>query len=339
MQSATRSPPLPLRILGTGEYRPSQRIESTQFDQRWGKPEGWTRRHVGIDHRYFAGADETASRMAAAAARDALARAGLAAEELDAVVSVAGVMEQAIPCTAVLVHRELGLAGSGIPAFDVNATCLGFLVALDLVAAAMAVGRYRRVLLVAGEIASAGLDGSDEDTAALFGDGGAAVVLEAAAPGDGSALLATHMETFSEGAEFCRVRAGGTRLRVADDPAAFLAASRFEMSGRATYRLAAQKLPGFMRGLFQRAGVGVGDLACMIPHQASVKALDHLQRALRLPSDALVRILETHGNQMAASIPLALHHAIEAGRLRRGDLFAMVGSGAGLSFAGAVLRY
>ncbi|MCA7024133.1 MULTISPECIES: beta-ketoacyl-ACP synthase 3 [Stenotrophomonas] len=331
--------PIPLRILGTGEYIPSRRVDSNEFDRRWSKPDGWTRRHVGIDYRHFAGADEPASMMAAQAAQDALRRADLRADQVDAVISVSGVMEQAIPCTAALVQRRLGLSGSRIPAFDVNATCLGFLVALDLVASAIATHRFRRVLLVAGEVASAGLDWDDTDTAALFGDGAAAVVVEAAGKGDASCLLATHMETHSEGTEFCQVRAGGTRVRLSDGAGQFSAASRFEMSGRATYRLAAQKLPGFMRALFDRANVAAGDLKRLVPHQASVKALDHLQRALRLPQDSLVRILETHGNQMAASIPLALHHAIEHGELRRGDLFAMVGSGAGLSFAGAVLRY
>ena len=329
----------PLRIVATGEYVPSRRIDSAEFDQRWGKPAGWTERHVGIGYRHHAGEDEPASIMAAMAAQAALQRAGLRADELDAIVSVGGVMEQAIPCTAVLVQRRLGLMQAATPAFDVNATCLGFPVALDLIAPALASGRYRRVMIVAGEVASAGLDWDDTDTAALFGDGGAAVIVEAAAASDTSCLLATHMETHSEGADYCQVRACGTRMRLADDVDAYARASRFEMAGRATYRLAAQKLPGFMHTLFARAGVEARELTCLIPHQASVKALDHLQRALGLPPQALVRVLETHGNQMAASIPLALHHAIERGALRRGDLFAMVGSGAGLSFAGAVLRY
>lgn len=334
--------PLPLRIASTGYYVPSRRVDSAWFDRHWGKPEGWTRRHVGIDYRHFAGPDEPASLMAAEAARMALDRAGLQARELDAVVSVGGVMEQAIPCTAALVQRRLGLEDSDTPAFDVNATCLGFLAGLDLVAASIAVGRYRRVLLVAGEVPSAGLDWNDTDTAALFGDGGAAVIVEASAPGQDSCLLASHMQTFSEGTGYCQVRGGGTRVRPTELPDGledYQAVHRFQMSGRRTYRLAAQKLPGFMDALFARAGVALERMQQLVPHQASAKALAHLQRALGLREEALVRVLQTHGNQMAASIPVALHHAIDSGRLQRGDLFAMVGSGAGLSFAGAVLRY
>ncbi len=334
-----RSTPIPLRILGTGEYIPSQRVMSGEFDSRWSKPAGWTRRHVGIDYRHHAGPEEPASLMAARAAEDALTRAGLRADQLDCVVSACSVMEQAIPCTGVLVHRRLGLAGSGIPAFDVNATCLSFVTALDLVASLIAVGRYRRVLIVSSEVASAGLDWNDPETAPLFGDGAAAVVVEAGAAGQGSAFIAAHMETYSEGADLCRVRAGGTRLRIDDDLEGFKQAARFEMSGKATYRLAAQHLPRFMERLSARAGVGVGELRKLVPHQASAKALRHLEQALGLRADLLVRVLESHGNQLAASIPVALHTAIERGEIVRGDLIALVGSGAGLSFGGAVLRY
>jgi 3-oxoacyl-[acyl-carrier-protein] synthase-3 len=111
------------------------------------------------------------------------------------------------------------------------------------------------------------------------------------------------------------------------------------MSGRATYRLAAQHLPGYMDRLLARAGVRLGDIKKLVPHQASAKALKHLEAALGLPAEMLVRILATHGNQMAASIPITLHQAIERREIVRGDLIALVGSGAGLSFGGAVLRY
>lgn len=334
-----RPTPIPLRILGTGQYSPTRKVESAEFDARWSKPAGWTRRHAGIDHRFHASADEPASLMGAQAAQSALDRAGLRPDQLDCVISACSVMEQAIPCTAVLIHRRLGLERSGIPAFDINATCLSFVTALDLAAAAIAVGRYRQVLIVSSEIASAGLNWDDPDTAPLFGDGAAAVVVGPCAPGQDSSFFAAHMETYSEGADLCRVRAGGTRVRITDSVDACVDASRFEMSGRATYRLAAQHLPGYMDRLLARAGVTMADLRKLVPHQASAKALKHLEVALGMPANFMVRILETHGNQMAASIPIALHRAIDGGQIERGDLIALVGSGAGLSFGGAVLRY
>ena len=331
--------PSSLRILGTGEYIPSRRVESADFDLRWKKSAGWTRRHVGIDYRHYAAEYETASMMAAKAAEEAFQRAGIGAGDVDCVVSACSVMEQAIPCSAVLVHRQLGLEGTGIPAFDINATCLSFVTALDLISTAIAAGRYKKVLIVSSEIPSAGMNWNDMDTAALFGDGAAAVVVSACSVNEGSQFIAAHMETYSEGAEFCQVRSGGTRMRIDDGVEEFTAGTRFEMSGKATYRLAAKHLPGFMERLFKRANISIKDIKKLMPHQASTKALKHLEAALHLPPNAMVRVLATRGNQMAASIPIALHHAITHKQIERGDLIALVGSGAGLSFGGAVLRY
>lgn len=336
---ANVSQPLPIRILGTGEHIPSTCIESHALDERWKKKSGWTFKHSGIERRYYASPDETTSLMGARAARSALATAGMEAHEIDCIVSACSVMEQAIPCTGVLIQRHLGLGESGIPAFDINATCLSFIAALDLLGVAIAAGRYRRVLVVSSEIASAGLREDDAETTMLFGDGAAAVILGRATGVDGSEILGTHFETFSVGAGLCQVKSGGTRIRPRTQMDEFLRGACFDMQGRATYRMAAQRLPPFLDRLFQRANVALKDFACIVPHQASAKALDHLQATLQLPKDLLVRVLAKRGNQMAASIPVTLHHAITMGRVQRGDVMALVGSGAGLSFGGAVLKY
>jgi len=328
---------LSVEILGTGEYVPGRRVASSALDERWQKPAGWTRRHAGIEHRHYADEGETTSLMAAGAARQALAAAQLEASQLDCIVSACSVMEQAIPCSAALIQRQLGLGDSGIPAFDINATCLSFLAALDTMSLAIAAGRYRRVLVVSSEIASAGLPEDRPETSMLFGDGAGAVVL---GPSRGEACIrGAHFETYGDGAEFCRVRAGGTRLRPHDDLQAFMEGAHFEMDGRHTYRMAAQRLPAFLQRLFERAGVSLDDIRRIIPHQASAKALAHLESLLRLPAGKLVKVLAVRGNQMAASIPVTLHHAVSSGEVRRGDTIALVGSGAGLSFGGTVLVY
>lgn len=330
---------LSVQILGTGEYLPERCVESSELDRRWSKPEGWTRRHAGIERRYHVSEGETTSYMGARAAQDALDAAGLQAGEIDCIVSACSVMEQAIPCSAVLIQRALGLGKSGIPAFDINATCLSFLAALDTMSMAVACGRYRRVLIVSSEIPTAGLRQDDPETAMLFGDGAGAVLLGTAAPGSDASILGTHFETYSAGAELCRVRAGGTRLVAGRDMQAFLDGAFFEMRGRPTYRMAAQWLPAFLERLFVRAEVTVDRLKRIIPHQASGKALMHLQALLGLEEGKMVHVLGERGNQMAASIPVALHHAVRTGQVERGDTIALVGSGAGLSFGGAVLSY
>lgn len=329
--------PIPLRIAGSGIALPRLRRDNDWFDQRFARPAGWTARHVGIRSRPIASEGETSASLAADAVRQALAAASWQDDDFDVLISACGVGQQALPCTAALIHRQLGLDHSGIGAFDINASCLSFPVALDMAASALACGRYRRAVIVSSEIASAGLNWDDPDTAPLFGDGAAAVAIEA---GDGrSQLLAAHLQTWSAGVEHCRVRAGGTAVRIDDGIEAYRAAARFEMDGAAVYRLAAQKLPGFIAELSTRAGIEPARLGALVPHQASAKALKHIQRVLRLPPGLLVNIIEHYGNQMSASIPTALHLAISDGRIQRGDTIALVGTGAGLSAGGVVLRY
>jgi 3-oxoacyl-[acyl-carrier-protein] synthase-3 len=330
---------IPLQILGSGEFAPSYRIESDEFDRNFHKAVGWTFRQTGVRSRAFAQNGESVVTMGASAARQALSSAGMSGEDLDLIIAVGSVPAQAIPCTAVLLQRELGLSGRGTPAFDINATCLGFLAALDLVAQGLATERYRAVLIVASERPSIGLRQSDSSTAALFGDGAGAIIIAAGSAGRGAALLASHFQTFSGGAEFCRVRAGGSDLNPHTDQAAYSDASYFEMRGREMYRLAAERMPEFLDTLLDRARLRRDEVDVWVPHQASAHGIEHMRQALHLPADRFVSTLETRGNQVAASMPVALHQGICSGMIRSGRIVALVGTGAGLSFGGAVLRY
>jgi 3-oxoacyl-[acyl-carrier-protein] synthase III len=329
---------LAVQILGTGEYVPCMRVESETFDRRWGKSVGWTQRQTGVASRAHAGPGEDVVTMGAAAARDALAAAGIDGRQLDAIVCVGSVPYQAIPCTAAFVQRALGLANSGIAAFDVNATCLGFIAALDLMAQGVATGRYRTVLIVASECVSIGLDEADVSTAALFGDGAGAAVIGRARRG-GARLRALHLQTFSEGLELCQIRSGGSAVNPRTQLDEFLKGTVFEMQGRQTYKLAAALLPQFLSTLLDRAGIRAEQVDTWVPHQASGGALAHLQKALELPSERFVSTLQTLGNQVSASLPIAFHRGIVGGRIQPGDTIALVGSGAGVSFGGAVLDF
>ncbi|UXA68697.1 ketoacyl-ACP synthase III [Xanthomonas prunicola] len=329
---------LPLRILGTGCHLPATEVTSHQLDARWQLPAGTTFVRLGVETRHYVGEGETASSMGAAAAQQALDSAGLDASQIDCLISACSVMEQPIPCQAVLIQRALGLGDSGIPAFDVNATCLSFLVALDMAANALTLGRYRRVLIVSSEVASVGLDAATPATAGLFGDGAAAVVVGRSDAEQGSALLSSRLASYGSGAELCRIRGGGTRYPHGEDNAPD--ASRvFCMDGRRAYRFAARHLPAFWEQMLQEAGTTTAALRCLVPHQASGGGLDHVVQTLELRPDQVVRILQRTGNQVAASLPHALHHArVELG-LQRGDLVALLGTGAGLAIGGMVLRY
>ena len=326
-----------LRLQGSGAALPALSVSSDELDRRCGRREGWTASHFSIASRYVAGPEETSSTLGAKAASNALEAAGWQPCDVDVIVGACGVMEQPIPGTACLIQKRLGLGRSGVPAFDINATCLSFLVALDTVAMGFTAGRWRRALIVSADIASAALDDQDAEASVIFGDGAAAVAVEAV---DGpSALIAFRLETYGEGAELCRLEAGGTRLRPKDDLQAFMEGASFRMDGPGVFRATARRFNPFLRRLMASARVGKDDIDLVVPHQASAAALSHLRRTLPWADTKVVDIFTKHGNQIAASLPTALHDAISSGRLVRGNVALLVGTAAGVSLGGAVIRY
>jgi 3-oxoacyl-[acyl-carrier-protein] synthase III len=326
---------------GMGMALPAHLVASTEIDQRLGKPNGWLERACGVASRHVAGPDETQEAMAAAAARSALKDAGLELADVDLLLFGAAVGRQPIPATAPLVKRELGGAALAFPAYDVNATCLSALVAMDLAALHLAAGRARHVLVVTSEIASRALPWHDApDTAGLFGDGAAAFVMSVA--GDGRSVRprfgAFHMETFAEGYEACTLASGGTGIDYHADPEGFARSAYFRMDGKALYRVTASALPGFLDRLLVRAGVCREDIDLVIPHQASPHALAHIIRRGGFAPERVFDRVRTIGNQVAASIPVALNLAAADGRLQPGMRVLLIGTSAGVSLGGAILE-
>lgn len=327
-----------LALLGSGHALPQQRLSSAELDLRLKLEPGTVERIGGVRNRAFANADETAASLAARAARLALEAAGVTAAQLDCVVAASGTMDQGMPCNAALIHRELGLGASGIAAFDINASCLGFIAALDQLSWPIAAGRYQRVLLVCADIASCGLDWQHLESATIFGDGAAAVVLGADGSGQGVRILASKLRTYSAGAEYCQIPAGGSRhhpSRVADG---FLPLTHFAMQGKAVYRLASTHLPGFLEELLSDAQLHREQIDWVVPHQASRLAMDHLSRRLGFAADRVIDIFAEHGNQVAASLPTALDIARRDGRIQPGQRLLLLGTGAGLSLGGMLLE-
>ncbi|KQT34996.1 hypothetical protein ASG29_02345 [Sphingomonas sp. Leaf412] len=285
--------------------------------------------------RPVARAADTTSAMAAAAARDALDAAGWSAGDVDAVIGASSVMEQPIPGTAALVQRRLGIGHAGIAAFDVNATCLSALVALDVATMGIAAGRWRRVLIAGADLPRRAIDPADAALAATFGDGGAALAI-----GPGTLrILASRFETYGDHADLCALEAGGTRVDPFGDRDAFLDASRFRMAGPALYRATARLFPGFLSRLLAAAGVSAQQIDVVVPHQASRAAIDHLARVMGGDPARVVDIFAANGNQVASSLPHALHVARGQGRLVPGATVLLIGSAAGISLGGMVLRW
>lgn len=325
-----------VQILGTGVAVPSTRLLAEELDRQLGLPRGESLRITGVRQRYTA-VQETAAQLAAAASERALRAAGLSWQDVDVLVCASATMDQALPYNAAMVHAELGPQARGLATLDVGASCLSFLQALDLISCAVCVGRYRCALIVSADVASFCTDFRNLRENGIFGDGAAAVVLTATPLDEGSGILAARSLTFPEGVDYCRIRSGGSRYhRRGDDRHA---QALFEMQGKPLFALALRTLPDFVEALLREAGVARAELACFIPHQASRQALDHVARRLGFADGRMVDIFGEHGNQVGASLPTALHHAITQGRLRRGDLALLLGTGAGVSIGGMVLIY
>jgi 3-oxoacyl-[acyl-carrier-protein] synthase-3 len=324
----------PLHILGTGAALPAEAVTSAELDARLGLAPGTVEKRTGVRVRYVHRG--SAAALGAEAAHRALAAAGLGLGDVDCLVAASGTPDQAMPSNSALIHRELGL--SAVPAFDVGASCLGFLAALDTVSCLLEAGRYRRVLIVASDIASCGLDWSKLEASGIFGDGAAAAVV-GPGEGTGSALLASAFATYSEGAHLCEIPAGGSRHHPERVDGPFLPFARFRMDGKAVFRLAGERLPGFLDGLLAAAGVRLAEIPVVVPHQASHHALQYLRRRFRLRREQMIDLFAEQGNQVGASLPSALDAAIRSGRLRRGDTALLVGTGAGIHLGGLVLCY
>ncbi len=327
-----------VKIIGTGHVLPKQEVLSSELDKQLGLPQGKLESVGGVHKRYFASKDEYAAKLAAAAATQALSAAGLELSDIDCLVATSATMDQGMPSNAALIHAELGLSESAIPAFDINASCLGFLAALDSLTWMITAGAYKKVLLVAADLASCGLNWNHLESSAIFGDGAAAVVLTADNSG-GSRILASSLKTYSEGAHYCEIPAGGSRYHPSRIDQEFAPLTKFHMDGKKVFKLASTHMPDFMVNLLKNAGKSLQDIDWFVPHQASQLALHHLTRRLEVNPDKVINIFANHGNQVAASLPTALNIGIHDGRIQRGDTLLLIGTGAGLSIGGVVLEY
>ncbi len=322
---------LPLHVAGTGVYIPRRAVTAEDLDRQLGLAAGTTLAHNAVAVRYFVQDDETASAMGEAAIRHALAASGLEPASLDAILFSGVMSEQPMPSTAILIHRRLSARAAGVTCFDINASCAGFLKGLETAAAGIHAGFWKRVAVVAVELSSKGLRWDDPDTCTLFGDGAAAVVFDGEGPG---AMLASRSVTLSEGAELCQMRAGGSRYNVRTPPAVF-DDYLFSMRSRPLLRLVQQHFPAFLDEM-----IALGSpVKVVIPHQASSVGLAFLRKHLLRHGLEAMDILAEFGNQVSASIPFALHRAICRGRLQRGDTALLIGTAAGVTMNGVLLRY
>lgn len=339
-------------VLGTGVQMGGRKVDASEVDKLIGRRHGWVAHRTGVISRYFINGEETAAKLGAAAIRQALSKAKLSLADVDALICASGTMQQPIPCTAALILKELGPDATGLATFDINCTCLSFVVGLDNASCLLHLGRYRRLLLVSVEVASPGLNWNEPESAALMGDGAAAVVLSknvmserfedresASGRSLASAVHFALLKTYPEGAALAEVRAGGTEYPATRMSGGTRQDFLFKMDGPNLFRLAAVHLPGFLEAFYSESGFSWDDIDLVIPHQASMPALKAMRRRLRIPKEKFFINVDRYGNTIAASIPIAMHQTIESGIMKRGMNVLLIGTSAGFSIGALVMTY
>lgn len=317
------------KIVSTGFFAPPRVETAADLAPRIRKSEAWIASRTGVMERRIS--DEPMDVMAARAVRQAMGDQ----PPPDLLLNASLTPLQLIPDSSVFIQRQLGW--EGIPSFTVHATCMSFLVAMHAAGAYLASGAYRRIVVVSAEQGSVCRDYDHAESAALIGDGAAAALLEPTPDGEGSALLAWGMSTWPSGHDLAELRGCGTRHHP-NDPTTRTAHNLFQMRGPRIYKMAVTKVEELVAGMLDRARLRPEDIDLVVPHQPSGPAVAAIPR-WGFPEEKVVNIVGQYGNCIAASSPMTLHLAIETGRVQRGMRILMLGTGAGLHVAGAILRY
>ncbi len=320
-----------IKITGIGHYLPEYIQTSKELSSKINKSEDWIVSRTGVKERRVSKID--VDEMGAKAARISLKMANI---KPDLILNASGVAKQVIPDTSVFFQRELRL--NGIPSFSIHATCLSFLVALHAAANYIEQGSYNKILIISSDRGTRGRNYNEPESAALLGDAAAAIVLEKSVENENSKLLSYKMESWPQGANLTEVRGGGTNLHPQDNKTT-LEDNLFSMNGPGIYKMARKKVYDRLKEDLKENNLNPNDINLLIPHQASGLAVKAYSKYGGFDEKQVINTIDTTGNCVAASIPLALSIAYEQNKLKRGDLIYFAGTGAGLSIGSMLLKF
>jgi 3-oxoacyl-[acyl-carrier-protein] synthase-3 len=325
---------LPVGILGTGIYVPERVLTNRDLERMVDTSDEWIRTRTGIRERHIVADHEAASDLAILAARQAIQDAGISVEEIDLIVVATNSPDMLFPATACLVQHALGAKKAG--AFDVQAGCTGFIYALACGGQFVATGAAKAVLVIGTEALSRLVNWQDRNTCVLFGDGAGAVVIGPVPEGYG--ILATRLGSEGAGGPLLSLPAGLSRCPASPETVAnnqhFI-----HMHGREVFKFAVKVMEESCLEVLQAAGLAPEQLDFLIPHQANIRIIEAAAKRLDLPLERVWINVDRYGNTSAASIPVALHEALQAGRIRDGDHVVLVAFGAGLTWGATLLRW
>ena len=321
--------------MGWGKALPERVLTNQELERMVDTSDEWIRSRTGIRERRIAGAGESTLTLAAQAARNAIQVAGVSPDTIDLVIVSTFTPEfGGMPSTASMLQDAIGASNAG--AFDLNAACSGFVYGLAMAHAMIASGLHRTVLLVGAETMSRILDWTDRATCVLFGDGAGAVLLQATERETG--VLSCVLGSDGSGGEWLSVPSGGSRapasLQTVQDASHFI-----KMNGKEVYKFAVSALPRSVRQAVAKADLTLEDVNLFIPHQANIRIIRSSAEALGVSMEKVFTNVDRYGNTSAASIPIALCEAVEAGLVKEGTTLVLAGFGGGLSWGAAVVEW
>lgn len=318
-------------IRGVGAHLPKHIVTNDDLAKSLDTSDTWIQERSGIKQRHIADDSELTSDLGAAAAKQALIRAGVDPVEIDLVICATATPDRTFPATAVKIQSMLGVTKGA--AFDVQAVCSGFVFALTIADNFIKAGQSKRALVIGAETFSRILDWEDRSTCVLFGDGAGAVVLEA---------HPQHGTREDRGIISTRIRSDGRYedlLYVDGGPGSTKTTGHLRMNGREVFRHAVQKISGVIEETLVETGYAADEIDLFIPHQANKRILDGIAKKLNVAPEKIVMTLDKHGNTSAASIPLALNQAFEDHRIKEGSLILMEAMGGGFTWGAVLARW
>lgn len=317
-------------IMGVGGYLPEKILSNADLEKMVETSDDWIRERTGIESRHVASENEFTSDLALKAGQMALENAGVSIADIDMIIVATTTPDETFPATATKIQAKLGMTHGF--AFDIQAACSGFMYALAMADNAIKTGMIKKALIIGAETLSRIVDWTDRNTCVLFGDGAGAVVV-GASEGQGT--------TADTGVLSIALRSDGTTreaLKASGGVSCTQTTGVIMMEGREVFRHAVTNLAEIAEQVIKEAGLSVADIDYLVPHQANLRIIESTAKKLNLPMERVVVSLPEHGNTSAASIPLALYTGISNGQLKKGDLLLLDAMGAGLTWAGGLIR-
>jgi 3-oxoacyl-[acyl-carrier-protein] synthase-3 len=331
MSEQSSIPRIYSRIAGTGSYLPEKILTNDDLSKIVDTSDEWIAARTGIRQRHIAAEGETTGDLAFHASVRALEAAGVQASELDLIVLGTTTPDLIFPSTACLLQHRLG--ADGIPAFDVNAACSGFIYALTVADNFIRAGSAKTVLVVGSETLTRMVDWTERTTCVLFGDGAGAVVLKADAE---TGILSTHLHADGGKKDLLWNPVGVSVGFNMDEPNAGV---RIRMAGSEVFKYAVKALDSVVEETLEANGLDRHDIDWLIPHQANLRIIEATAKRLDMPMERVVVTVDKHGNTSSGSVPLALDEGIRSGKIQRGQLVLLEAFGGGFTWGSALVRY